>query len=99
MKIGAGKAGGEPGRTQEQDRRGFCPACGARRMAQTAAHLVDQRPAAGSTDERLQGLRPHLVRDRSAPDVMGSLFAHPVGSGQLADAKSPIDAWSQRTSR
>jgi hypothetical protein len=22
-------------------RRGFCPACGARRMAQTAAHLVD----------------------------------------------------------
>ena len=23
-------------------RRGFCPSCGARRMAQTAAHLVDQ---------------------------------------------------------
>ena len=22
-------------------RRGFCPSCGARRMAQTAAHLVD----------------------------------------------------------
>ena len=23
-------------------RRGFCPACGARRMAETAAHLVEQ---------------------------------------------------------
>ena len=23
-------------------RRGFCPSCGARRMAQTAAHLVDR---------------------------------------------------------
>ena len=25
-------------------RRGFCPSCGARRMAQSAAHLVDSRP-------------------------------------------------------
>jgi len=27
-------------------RRGFCPSCGARRMSQTAAHLVDHGPAA-----------------------------------------------------
>jgi hypothetical protein len=29
-------------------RRGFCPSCGGRRMADTAAHLVDWRPARGA---------------------------------------------------
>ena len=31
----------QAGRFQLAKRRGFCPSCGARRMAQTAAHLVD----------------------------------------------------------
>ena len=33
-------------------RRGFCPSCGARPMAQAAAHLVDHVPAACSANRR-----------------------------------------------
>jgi len=50
-------------------RRGFCPSCGARRMAQTAAHLVDQplalppgrSPGTSSRPDRLcPGSLPHV---------------------------------------
>jgi len=56
-------------------RRGFCPSCGARRMSQTAAHLVMnplefmQRLAAGATEGRPMGTRAAAA---AAPDPFGA---------------------------
>ena len=48
-------------------RRGFCPSCGARRMAQTAAHLVDHVIPHVPTRQWVLSL-PIPLRLRAAPD-------------------------------
>ena len=62
-------------------RRGFCPSCGARRMAQTAAHLVDHNAAVryGADDRQaLEQLcryitRPALANERVQTNAAGQV--------------------------
>jgi hypothetical protein len=42
-------------------RRGFCPSCGARRMAETAAHLADHVIPGCRCAEQLQTLLAHII--------------------------------------
>ena len=41
LRLRCGDCGHDKLVANSRKRRGFCPSCGARRMAQTAAHLVD----------------------------------------------------------
>lgn len=62
-------------------RRGFCPSCGARRMAQTAAHLVDQPLAltpGRSPGKRSPGLLASGLTPARAGSPVGALSTHPA---------------------
>jgi len=69
-------------------KRGFCPSCGARRMAESARHLVEEVPGPRSVRQWVLSL-PYPLRFLSAskPDVIGPVLAimHSVIAGWLAD--------------
>jgi hypothetical protein len=73
-------------------RRGVCPSCTARRMADTAAHLVsDVLPAAPNRQWVLsvpKPLRLRLARDLAWASWVGSLIVRAIGAWQRRGARA-----------
>ena len=75
-------------------RRGFCPSCGARRMSQTAAHLVDH-VIPHVLLPRLRSAVPTSSRSRGPPPGCTAMRWAPARPSRSATVKATLSQWAR----